>query len=208
MFEPQGKEQLLQAGEVTRCKNSSLSLSEVMTIIIIFHSLNFRTFKHFYTGYVLKYLRGAFPRLVSYNRRVELIPSALISLCSYLRIRQGRDSGISYIGSIPIIVCHPKRAHSHQLFEELVQWGKNLVGWFYGFKLHLIINDEGELLAVKLNPANVDDQVPVPEMTQALFGKLFGDKGYISQPLFELLFAREVQLITKLKKNMKNKPCP
>ncbi len=74
--------------------------------------------------------------------------------------------------------------------------------------MHLIINHEGELLALKLTLANVDDRVPVPEMIQTLFGKLFGDKGSISQPLFELLFERGVQLITKLKKNMQNKLLP
>ena len=109
----------------------------------------------------MKHLRGAFPRLVSYTRMVELMPSALIPLCSYLHTRRGRVSGISFIDSTPIIVCHPKRAHSHKLFEEVAKWGKNSVGWFYGFKLHLIINDEGELLALKLTPANVDDRAPV-----------------------------------------------
>jgi hypothetical protein len=208
VFEPDWKEQLLQAGETKRCKDSTLSQSEVMTIIIGFHSSNFRTFKHDYTGYVMKHLRGAFPRLVSYTRFVELMRSALIPLCVYLHTRQGQVSGISFIDSTPIIVCHPKRAHGHRLLKKLAQWGKNSVGWFYGFKLHLIINDEGELLAVKLTPAHIDDRVPVPEMTQALFGKLFGDKGYISQKLFEELLERGVQLITKLKKNMKNKRLP
>ena len=106
-------------------------------------------------------------------------------------------------------MCHPKRARSHKLFKkEEAKRGKNSVGWFYGFKLPLIINDEGGLLAVKLTLADVNDRVPVPEMTQPLFGKLFGDKGSISQPLFELLFERGVQLITKLKKNMQNKLLP
>jgi hypothetical protein len=132
----------------------------------------------------------------------------LIPLCSYLHTRQGQVSGISFIDSTPISVCHPKRAHAHQLFKKLAKWGKNSVGWFYGFKLHLIINDEGELLVIKLTPANLDDRVPVPEMTPALFGKLFGDKGYISQKLFEWLFERGVRLITKLKKNMRNKLLP
>ena len=82
------------------------------------------------------------------------------------------------------------------------------MGWFYGFKLHLIVNECGELLAVKVTPANVDDREPVPDMTAGIFGKLFGDKGYISQQLFDLLFERGLQLITKLKKNMKNKLMP
>ncbi len=95
-----------------------------------------------------------------------------------------------------------------QLVHARLEWHTNSVGWFYGFKLHLLINDEGELLAIKLTLANVDDRVSVPEMTQSLFGKLFGDKGYISQALVELLFGRGVQLITKLKNNMKNKLLP
>ena len=67
-------------------------------------------------------------------------------------------------------------------------WGKNSVGWHYGFKLHLIINDKGELLAFKLTPGNTDDRKPVPEMSNDIIGKLFGDRGYISQELFEKLY--------------------
>jgi hypothetical protein len=74
------------------------------------------------------------------------------------------------------------------------------VDWFYGFKLHLVINDEGELLGVKITAGNVDDRDPVPELARALFGKLFGDRGYISQALFEQLWEQGVQLITKLRK--------
>nr|WP_326522190.1 IS982 family transposase [Leptothoe sp. PORK10 BA2] len=84
-------------------------------------------------------------------------------------------------------------------------WGKSSVGWNFGFKLHLIINDQGELLAFKLTSANTDDRVPVPEMAQGLFGKLFGDRGYISQELFEKLYEQGLQLITKSKKTMKNR---
>lgn len=207
-FEPQWNQQLLHSGEIKRQKASSLSLSEVMTLIIAFHRSNYRTFKHYYTGYVTKYWRGAFPTLVSYTRFVELMGSALIPLCRYLHTRKGQVSGISFIDSTPIIVCHRKRAPTHQLFKKKSRWGKNAMGWFYGFKLHLIINDEGELLAFKLTPANVDDRQPVPEMTRGLFGKLFGDKGYISQPLFDLLFDQGLQLVTRLKKNMKNKLLP
>jgi hypothetical protein len=207
-FEPQWNRQLLQSGEIKRRKNSSLSLSEVMTIIIAFHRSNYRTFKPYYTGYVEKYWRGAFPTLVSYTRFVERMGAALIPLCSDLQTRKGQVSGISFIDSTPIIVCHRKRAYTHKCFKKGAHWGKNSMGWFYGFKLHLIINDEGELLAFKLTPANVDDRQPVPEMTRGIFGKLFGDKGYISQSLFDLLFERGLQLITKLKKNMKNKLLP
>jgi len=83
--------------------------------------------------------------------------------------------------------------------------GKTSVDWFYGFKLHLVTNDCGELLSIRFTPGNTDDRRPVPELVKDLFGKLFGDKGYISQPLFETLYDGGVQLVTKLKKRIKNR---
>ena len=109
---------------------------------------------------------------------------------------------------MPIAVCHNRRIHSHRVFDETAERGKNSVGWFYGFKLHLVVNDCGELLAVGLTPGNVDDRTPVPKLMKELFGKVFADKGYISQELFELLFAQGVQLVTKIRRNMKNKLMP
>lgn len=82
------------------------------------------------------------------------------------------------------------------------------MGWCYGFKLHLLINDVGELLACRLTAANVDDRVPVPTLVTRVTGKVFGDRGYISRALFTDLFAHGVQLITKLRKDRKNKLLP
>ena len=176
-----------------------------MTIVIAFHGSGFKTFKEFYTLQVLPHWKKAFPKLVSYNRFVELIPWCLMLLCCFLQTRRGEVTGISFIDSTPIEVCHPCRSRSHKVFKELAGWGKNSMGWHYGFKLHLIINDKGELLAFKLTPGNVDDRKPVPEMTQNIIGQLFGDRGYISQELFEELYERQLQLITRYKKNMKQK---
>jgi hypothetical protein len=196
---------LLMGTEQPRFYRSRLSLSEVMTIVIAFHGSGFRTFKDFYTLQVLPYWRTAFPMLVSYNRFVELMPWALLLLCCFLHTRRGEITGISFIDSTPIEVCHPCRSKSHQVFEGLVGWGKNSMGWHYGFKLHLIINDRGELLAFKLTSGNVDDRTPVPDLAEDLFGKLFGDRGYLSQALFEKLFEQGLELITRHKKNMKQK---
>ena len=98
-------------------------------------------------------------------------------LCCFLQTRRGEVTGISFIDSTPLEVCHPCRSSSHKVFKGLAGWGKNSMGWHYGFKLHLIINDKGELLAFKLTPGNVDDRKPVPEMTQDIIGQLFGDRG-------------------------------
>ncbi len=186
----------------------ALSPSEVMTIVIAFHLSNYRTFKHFYINHVQKYWQNYFPDLVSYHRFVALQKYIIIPLCAYLNTRKGKATGIAFVDSTPVIVCHNRRIHSHKVFNKIAKRGKNSVGWFYGFKLHLIVNDQGEFLALKLTAANVDDREPVPEMTQGLLGKLFGDKGYISQELFDELFVRGLQLITKIKKNMKNKLMP
>ncbi len=191
------------AGE--RRSGSRMSLSEVMTIMIAYHGSGFRTFKEFYTLNVLPHWQKAFPNLVSYSRFVELMPWCLMLLCCFLHTRKGEVTGIAFIDSTPIEVCHPCRAHAHKVFQGHVHWGKNSVGWHYGFKLHLIINDRGELLAFKLTPANTDDRQPVPDLTQDLIGKLFGDRGYISQALFEELYERGLQLITKSRKNMKQR---
>ncbi len=182
-----------------------LSLSAVMTILIHFHQSHYRDFKAYYTQHVCEHMRSEFPTLVSYTRFVELIPSALPALCLYLRVRFGQVTGVAFIDSTPLSVCHNRRIGRHRVFAEMATRGKSSMGWFYGFKLHLIVNDQGELLAVQLTPGNIDDRKPVPQMTKKLWGKLVGDRGYLSQALFEQLFARGLQLITPIRKNMKNR---
>jgi len=203
-FEPEYNQNLIASGIKKRIKPSAMTLSEIMTIIILFHCSDYRTFKMFYTGFIMEYYGKAFPKLVSYNRFIELKASALIPLCCYLNLKKGKITGLSFVDSTSIKVCNNRRIHSHKVFKTFAKRGKNSMGWFYGFKLHLIINDQGELLAFKLTPGNVDDRKPVPEMASDLFGKLIGDKGYISQKLFDELFGNGVQLITKIRKNMKN----
>jgi hypothetical protein len=159
---------------------------------------------------VLERLRGEFPGLVSYTRFVEFIPSALLPLAIYLRTRCfGICTGISFIDSTSLAVCKNPRIHTHKVFVGLARRGKTSTGWFFGFKLHLIFNDQGELLNLMLTPGNIDDRKPVPQMVRQLFGKLFGDKGYLSRKLFEeLLRTFNVHLITGIRSNMKNQLMP
>jgi transposase len=206
-FQPELEKHLLQSGQIQRRRERSLTMSEVMTILIHFHQSHYRNFKAYYCEYVLVHLRSEFPGLVSYTRFVDFIPSALLPLCAYLRYAcLGDCTGISFIDATSIDVCLNQRIASHKVFAGFAQRGKTSTGWFYGFKLHLVINDRGELLNVQLTPGNVDDRKPVPDLAKQLFGKLIGDKGYISQPLVELLRQTiGVQMITKLKSNSKNR---
>jgi len=208
VYEQYLEQQRIGQSSGKRGPKPALSLSEVMTIIIHFHQSNYRHFKAYYTEHVKVHLRSEFPSLVSYNRFVELMPDALLPLCAYLCTRLVMATGIAFVDSTPLAVCHNRRIFRHKVFDGLAARGKSSMGWFYGFKLHLIVNDQGELLTFFLTPGNVDDRKPVPHMAKKLWGKLFGDKGYISQPLFDQLYEQGVQLITPIRKNMKIRLMP
>jgi len=128
----------------------------------------------------------------------------VLLLWAYALSRCGGCTGISFIDSTVLRVCHNRRIPRHRVFAGIAARGQSSMGWFYGFKLHLIVNDRGDILAFTLTPGNVDDRKPVPRLAKALLGKLFGDKGYVSLPLFQTLLQQGVQLITNLRANMKN----
>ena len=186
----------------SRGRPRNLHPSEVMTILVNFHQSSYRSFKHYYQKHVCRYLGWAFPKLVSYNRFVELTSEVFSLLSEYLHLRFGKCNGISFIDSTPIVVCGNRRIQRHRVFAEKAGRGKNSAGWFYGFKLHLIVNTAGELLSAEMTPANTDDRSRVEELTQGLFGRLYGDKGYISGSLSEVLKTQGVILISKVRKNM------
>lgn len=186
------------------CK-SSLSPSEIITIMIYFHILRYRDFKAYYVNHVLKYMRKDFPGLVSYNRFVELMPSVILPLTNFVFQNSGEKTGIYFVDSTSLEVCHSKREKSNKVFGKIATKGKTTKGWFYGFKLHLVINDKGEIMSFCITKGNIDDRKPLLELCRNLEGKLFGDRGYISEKLASKLIEQKLQLITKLKKRMKNK---
>ena len=202
-FEPLYMQRLLQDGQRHRVRQGHLTLSEIMTIIVYFHRSHYRDFKHYYTEYVEGHLRPYFPALVSYSRFVELMPRTLVPLCGYLHTRKGRCTGITFVDSTSLAVCHNRRISRHRVFAGYATRGKSSMGWFYGFKLHLMVNDEGELLAFRVTTAEVNDQEPVERMARRLWGQLFGDRGYISRALHQALWAHGLALITLIRRNMK-----
>ena len=208
IFQSELTKKLLQHGEKIRNRPSRMSRSEIITVIILFHRSNYRTFKHFYLNQVYKYLQQDFPTLVSYTQFVKLQKSILIHICAYLNSIKGKQTGISFIDSTPIAVCHNKRIARNKVFNGLAARAKSTMGWYYGFKLHIIINEVGELLSFALTSANIDDRKVLSKLSKDLTGKLFGDRGYISQKYFDLLFKQGLHLITTIKKNMKNKFIP
>lgn len=208
-FEPQWKKKLIENVDKQKLKkvtrSCGLSLSEIMTILVHFHQSGYRTFKHYYTFYVQGTLRKYFRTLPSYSRMVQLTASALFPLFCFLQSMLGTCSGISFIDSTLLTVCHNRRISSHKVFKGAAKRAKTSTGWFFGFKLHLVINQKGEILAYQLTEGNIDDRKPVKGLCKKMFGKIFGDKGYLSSHLFRELYEQGLEMITKLKRNMKNK---
>ena len=203
-FKQEWDKHLIDNDKIKRGPDPELSIPEMMTIVILFHQSNYRTFKHFYE-YVFRYLRGDFPKLISYSRFVYLMKNLFIPLFAYLLNRQGEITGIAFIDSTSIDVCHNKRIARNQVFKGLAKRGKTTSGWFYGFKLHLIINEKGEILAFQLTPGNVADISVAETLCKGIWGKLFGDKGYISADLAKRLLKQGLELFTSLRSNMKQK---
>lgn len=194
-------------GKNTRKRKFKMSKGEIMIITILFHLSGFRNFKHYYLFYIQKYLKNEFPETVSYNRFVELMQSNMLTLTMYMKTScLGEVTGISFVDSTPIRVCNNKRIRNNKVFKGIAEIGKSTMGWFYGFKLHIIINNKGEILDFMITRANVDDRTPLKtdNFLKKLFGKLYADKGYISKELTALLFEQGFHLVTGLKRNMKN----
>lgn len=206
-FETQIKRFRLEStSKPTRNRKSRLSDSEIMTILVCFHRSHYTNFKAFYKEMVSVYWTDMFPELVSYERFNAIQHKVMIPLMIYLKnYGLGRSRGINFVDSTTIKVCHIKREKQHKVFNGYAAKGKGTLGWFFGFKLHIIINDKGEILSFYLTKGNVDDRNMnvMSSLTQSVFGKLFGDRGYISQKLADFLWNDGVHLIYKRKKNMK-----
>lgn len=209
-FEAQQEKSMLECpkdGKKHRRKPNRLSDAEIIVILIHFHSGGFRCFKHYYLHYICKHCKEMFPNNVSYNRFVELEKEVLLQLTVFIKqVLLGECTGISFVDSTPLRVCRNQRIHIHKTFNGLASRGKCSLGWFFGFKLHLIINDKGEILNSVFTTGGVDDREPLKEgaFLKNIKGKLFGDKRYIGKTLFESLFVDGIQLVTKVKNNMRN----
>ncbi len=137
---------------------------------------------------------------------MQLKKEVLQLLAIFLIVHKGECSGTSFVDSTRLRVCDNKRISAHRVFAEYAGRSKTSMGWFFGFKLHLIINEKGELLGIQLTPGNTDDRKPLPDLVVGLHGSLYGDKGYISKDMRETLQQQGINLIYKVRKNMKPEP--
>jgi len=188
-------------------RTPGLSPSEIICILLMFQNSPCRNFKYFYKSFLQLY-QSEFPQMPCYHRFVALMPRVIGHAAILLYSLLSPGNGTAYVDATSLAVCHPKRISRNKVFKGLAKIGKTTKGWFFGFKLHVIIDTKGNLVRVKLTPGNTDDRSVIDQMTQNMTGILFGDKGYISKELFLRLYKRGLKLVTGLKKTMKNMMMP
>lgn len=200
-----------QQGTLPTTRAGELSDSEMLTITIFYHYSGAKCFEYYYRDWVQTQLISYFPQLISYERFVARMPRLLPGLFVLLKWRcaQGVRTGFYIVDSKPLAVCDNHRIHSNKVFAALAARGKSSMGWFYGFKAHLVINQYGQLINFMLTPGNVADNNGgvLTELLADLQGQCFGDRGYLSK-LFAEFYQRGLHIVTKLRRKMKNTLMP
>jgi hypothetical protein len=187
-----------------RQRSGKLSRSEMLFIMVLFHLSPYKNFKTFYLYGIGVQHRACFRDLPHYDRFITLMPRLFVPLMVLLHSLSGEETGIYFVDSSKLAVCHNRRIHRHKVFDGLAARGKTSMGWFFGLKLHLVINHQGQIMALKITPGNTADSTVLDEITQHLTGKLYADKGYISREEFLKLWQRGLHLITGIRRNMRN----
>jgi hypothetical protein len=192
----------------TRQRTGKLSRAEMLFIMVLFHLSAFKNFKMFYLYGIGCQHRACFGDLPHYDRFVSLMPRLFVPLMVLLHSLSAEETGVYFADSTKLAVCHNRRIHRHKVFDGLAARGKTSMGWFFGLKLHLVINHKGQVMALKITPGNTADSTVLDQITQHLSGKIYADKGYIGRELFSKLWQRGLHLITGIRRNMRNHLMP
>jgi len=188
-------------------RKPALSDSELRSICVFYHYSGYKCFQYYYQQMVVPILKSYFPKLVSYERFLCLLTRILPGLYLFLKYRTlwSQQTNLYFIDSKKLVVCDNRRIHSHRVFQGQVKRGKCSTGWFYGFKLHLVINNLGQIMNFLVTPGNVADnnEEVLKTLLTHLKGECYGDRGYLTK-LFDFFYDKGLMLVTKIKSNMKN----
>src|SRR5215208_7146303 len=180
----------LLPSEQARQRSGKLSRAEMLFIVVLFHLSPYKNFKVFYLYGIGGQCRACFDELPHYDRLVSLMPRLFVPLMVLRHGLSGEQTGVYFVDSTKLAVCHNRRIRRHKVF--------------YGLKLHFVINHKGQIMALKITPGNTADRTVLDEMTRHLAGKLYADKGYIGRELFHKLWRHGLHLITSIRRNMRN----
>lgn len=188
-----------------------MEVSEILSIIVFYHYSGYKCFQYYYEQQVQTELTSHFPNQVSYKRFLQLISKSTVHLFAFSKwmTLTSEATSIYYIDSKKLPVCHNRRIHNHKVFKDIAERGKTSTGWFYGLKVHMVINNLGQIMSFTFTTGSVSDSNPevLRTLLTKLQGNCYGDKGYLSR-IFEELYEQGLKLVTKIRKNMKNKLMP
>ena len=203
IYEDRLRHKLLRSNK-QRNRTGKLSLAESLSIMIFYHFSPYKNFKTYYRHFIKN--SDLFRDPPCYERFIQIIPSLFLPLMFMMHYFSGKKTGIYYVDSTHFAVCKNIRISNHKTFASLAERGHSSIDWFYGFKLHIVINDKSEIFAVKITKGNRDDRKAFDDtaIKKDLHGKVYADKGYISKNLFAKLYRKGLTLITGIKRNMKN----
>ncbi|MEQ1144813.1 IS982 family transposase [Acinetobacter soli] len=193
---------LKQNFRCSRVRPAQLSISEITFIAIWFKCSRFNTFKAFFTwlkegkNHLFKYL-PYYQSMIHLIKRHELALHAL-----HVALMKGQDTQYLWIDSTTLLVCKNQRIQRHKSLVQIASRGRSSMGWFYGCKLHIAMDQFGEIACSALSNGHVADIKMVEQLVAGLNGKLYGDRGYISQELKIRLKDRGIDLITYHRRNM------
>ena len=184
-----------------------LTISEILTILIFYQHSGYKCFQYYYESGILGHWSSCFPKAVAYHRFLDFIPRCFnhLFVLAHVQCAEAARTGTYFADSKKLPVCDNRRIGSNWVFKEVAKRGKSSTGWFYGLKLHLIINNLGEVVNFLITPANVADnnEKVLLQLFEGVQGECYADKGYLSK-LMGMLFQKGLHLITKVRKNMKN----
>lgn len=189
-------------------RKPQLADSEIITILVLYHQSGYKTFKDFYTRFVLRALKSYFPKIVSYDRFLTLMKRVfmtIMGIIQFLCLNMSRN-GLYFVDATKLPVCHNRRIKRNRVFDGIARSGKTSMGWFFGFKLHLVCNELGELVSFKITSGNIADNnhETLKFLFKSIQGKVFGDKGYLTK-LKEYFLEKGLNVIARYKDKMYKK---
>ena len=192
-------------------RRPALNGAEICTVLVAYHFSGYKCFEYYYKNSIQKHFKDCFPDAPSYECFLSYIPRVTDMMYLWLlySCSQSKRTGLYFIDSKKLEVCHLKREKSNRVFKDYARKGKSSMGWFYGLKIHLVINNLGQIISFKLTSGNTADnnQDLLQYLLKSLEGCCVGDKGYLTK-LFDFFYENGLHILTKPKKNMKNKLMP
>lgn len=192
----------------SRGPSPKMTIAELMAILVYYKQCNkYKNFKQYF--YDLQRTRkNMFPNLLSYGRFINWLPRLKNIFRALAKLTCGAPTGVSFIDSTTLAVCKNSRIKRNKVFKNEAKLGWTWQGPFFGFKIHIVVNEHGEMLNFKETTGNTDDRKPVIELCENIKGNLYADRGYICKNLAADLSENGTFIWTKPKKNMKGKHIP